>query len=477
MVTPYRFASVNDDDGSDKSEVVFTPPGSDESGPPHSNIEASTLMEGSMYELVNMFGVDDSYPDVRVSREDAAQYANLLQDTINAFDAILDDSSGVRRISNHRRQLLQDYRDDMYHRCREVKDYSVVPVEYLDYLDDDVNLGHAGTEMPNVPHGNVKGKYRVIDFPEEQPLTKNKASGPIPTYTATETQEEQRSMEELMKSNYFSLSPAEKARVLVPLIQNLDPMTGRPFPNHALGQDSGDSDVPSGVTGAQLSTTQGSDVPIIDQTDTIQNVVEHTSLELPSPTQVPQPMSIHHGNSNLEEEPSASVRRPTLPQLGPPPRELTLTKILQPVFHALKQDDCEVPTSRGVPEDAEEEEKARLQLAHTTRYLRATLAAFDGASPSLYQRAYRNYRRLLPKVDKTDDIDTESASWKEMEQFKVVATVNDATPDQVTLGLPPKPDTTSPTNVDTWSSLKVSSFGRKWSQAWLCASDDTLWLK
>lgn len=104
MATLYRFASVDDDDGSDKAEVACTPPGSDESVLPHSDKEALTLMEGSMYELVNMFGVHDSYADARVSREDAAQYANLLQDTINAFDAILDNSSGVCRISSHRRQ-------------------------------------------------------------------------------------------------------------------------------------------------------------------------------------------------------------------------------------------------------------------------------------------------------------------------------------------------------------------------------------
>jgi hypothetical protein len=78
MATIYRFASVDDDDGSDKSEMVFTPPGSDKSGPPDSGKEASPLMEGFMYELVNMFDVDDSYPDARVSREDASQYSNLF---------------------------------------------------------------------------------------------------------------------------------------------------------------------------------------------------------------------------------------------------------------------------------------------------------------------------------------------------------------------------------------------------------------
>lgn len=237
-------------------------------------------------------------------------------------------------------------------------------------------------------------------------------------------------------------------------------MTGRPFANHALEQDSGDIDAPSAVTGAQLSTTRGSDVPIIEQTDAIQGVVEHTSLEPPSLTQVRLSMSVYYNNINLEEEPSASVRQPALSQIGPPPRALTLTKIPQPVFHALKQDNCEVPTGRGLPEDAEEKEKARLQMAPATRCLRAILAAFDSGSPSLYQRVYENYRRLLPKIDQADVIDTESATWKEMEQLKVVATVNNAMPEQVTLGLPPKPNATSPTNVDKYMELTEGQFFR-----------------
>lgn len=64
-----------------------------------------------MYELLSMSGVDDDDPSARVPHKDAAQSANLLQDTINKFDAFLNDCSGTCSISYHRRQLLQDHRD------------------------------------------------------------------------------------------------------------------------------------------------------------------------------------------------------------------------------------------------------------------------------------------------------------------------------------------------------------------------------
>jgi hypothetical protein len=64
----------------------------------------------------------------------------------------------------------------------------------------------------------------------------------------------------------------------------------------------------------------------------------------------------------------------------------------------------------------------------------------------------------LPKVDQADVIDTEFGTWKEMEQLKVVATANDKMLEQVTLGLPPKPDTISPTNVDKYMELTEGQF-------------------
>jgi hypothetical protein len=118
---------------SDTSDAGITPPSSEEAASPRSN-KLNMFPEKKhsymIHQLQGMFGATDPWPQITVHREHAARYAATLQTTIETFRTSLENLQPSQPNYGKVSTYLQNKLDDMYDRCCEVKEWSVVPFAF-----------------------------------------------------------------------------------------------------------------------------------------------------------------------------------------------------------------------------------------------------------------------------------------------------------------------------------------------------------
>jgi hypothetical protein len=80
-----------------------------------------------IHQLQGMFGATDPWPQITVHRKYAARYAAALQTTIETFRTSLENLPPSQPNYMKVSAYLQNKLEDMYDRCCEVKEWSVVP--------------------------------------------------------------------------------------------------------------------------------------------------------------------------------------------------------------------------------------------------------------------------------------------------------------------------------------------------------------
>jgi hypothetical protein len=254
MPPPPHSDPVADDQSTDGSEPVYTPPSSDgyTSSPSDKHGPELTPSTGRITQLSQIFGVNDNTPYSRVGPEDAAQYAAAIKTTIDTFHAILNSTQSCSTNTENLQDYLEGHLEHLYYRYDIARHSNGVPCQYL---------GHNGSLLPGFKckTSAISPVETTVTSSVKVPVVEDNNGRSTETFTSSPVQTQKRSTEELKNTNFFSLNLEEKARILLPLLKKVHPVTMEPLHLRA--------SYPGGATllENQFGTSQGTSSVTKDQ--------------------------------------------------------------------------------------------------------------------------------------------------------------------------------------------------------------------
>jgi hypothetical protein len=224
MRPPPRSGTVADDNSNDGSEPVYTPPGSTEYKSPLSNKRTLEIApsRNTMARAANAFEITDQFHNLSIRPEQVSQHAAAIEKDLKECKVALRSIPSSLPNANSYRADLRDRLASLRSRYEGVKAGYSVPPERSDYtvrsqgIDLQKPLFSSET---NASHGAATSSVHP-------PVVESEDGRLAMTFTSPPAQTELRTLEELRKVNFYTLTKEEKARVLLPLLTKTYSETG-----------------------------------------------------------------------------------------------------------------------------------------------------------------------------------------------------------------------------------------------------------
>jgi hypothetical protein len=224
MPPPHHPDKVADDNSSDGSEPGFTPPSSVEykSPPSDKRTPEGAHPRYTMDKASHAFEINDQVSKIKLRPEHVSLHAAAFEEELNKCETALRSITSSLPNANSYQAELESRKAFLHNRYEMAKVGFFVPPELSGCAV--VPPGIDSEAAMSSGEGSVsRGTATSSSNP---PVVESKDGRPAQTLTSHPVQAESRTLQELMKADFYSLTKAEKARVLLPLLTKSYPTTG-----------------------------------------------------------------------------------------------------------------------------------------------------------------------------------------------------------------------------------------------------------
>jgi hypothetical protein len=216
-------------DSSNGFEPVYTPPSSNEYNSPPANKRRPEVSQprNTMARATKAFEITNEFRNLSIRHEQVSRDAAAVEQELEECEAALRSIPSSLPNANSYRADLQDRLAFLRNRYETAKD------KYLERLDYTVRSPGIDLEEP-LSSDETYASHGAATFSANKPAGESKDGRPTKTFTSPPAQTELRTLEELRRVNFYTLTKEEKARVLLPLLTKTHPETGnlsRPGPS------------------------------------------------------------------------------------------------------------------------------------------------------------------------------------------------------------------------------------------------------